>query len=143
MFDIDATLPLMAVQILILVALLNAVFFKPFGKVLDERSEYVRDKRLSAQERLDKSKQLAAQYEQELSDTRKQAQSIVASAQDEAQKLASEQIMEAQQEAQRQREAAQKEIDTQKESAMATLEQQVDTLSNQIVDKLLSASALG
>ncbi|MGL5796158.1 MAG: F0F1 ATP synthase subunit B', partial [Waterburya sp.] len=37
MFDFDATLPLMAVQFLLLTALLNAVFYKPLTKVLDER----------------------------------------------------------------------------------------------------------
>lgn len=138
MFDLDATLPLMAVQILVLVALLNAVFFKPIGKVLDERSEFVRNNRLSAQERLDRSRQIASEYEAELAETRKQAQKIVADAQVESTRLASEQTTQAQQEAQQQREAAQKEIDAQKQIALASLEQQVDQLSNQIVEKLLS-----
>ncbi|NJN29547.1 MAG: F0F1 ATP synthase subunit B' [Synechococcales cyanobacterium RM1_1_8] len=139
MFDIDATLPLMAVQILVLVALLNAVFSNPIGKVLDERSEFVRSNRLNAQERLDRAKQMAAEYEAELTETRKQAQKIVAEAQGEAQALASQQTTQAQQEAAQQREAAQKEIDQQKQAAMASLEQQVDQLSNQIVEKLLSS----
>lgn len=138
MFDIDATLPLMAVQILVLVALLNAVFFKPIGKVLDERSEFVRTNRLNAQERLDRAQKMATEYEAELTDTRKQAQKIVADAQAEATSIASEQTTKAQQEAQQQREAAQKDIDQQKQTALASLEQQVDQLSDQIVGKLLS-----
>ncbi len=140
MFDFDATLPLMAVQFLLLVFVLDKVFYQPLGKTLDDRSEYVRSTRLGAQERLDRSKQMAAEYEAELTETRKQAQSIVAEAQAEAQKLAASQLAEAQQEAQRQREAAQQEIDQQKQSAMAVLEQQVDQLSNQIVEKLLSTA---
>jgi len=138
MFDIDATLPLMAVQILLLVALLNAVFFKPIGKVLDERSEFVRSNRHNAQERIDRAKKMATEYEAELADTRKQAQKIVADAQAEATGIASEQTTKAQQEAQQQRETAQKEIDAQKQTAMASLEAQVDQLSDQIVGKLLS-----
>lgn len=131
----------MAVQILVLVALLNAVFFKPIGKVLDERSEFVRTNRLNAQERLDRAQQMASDYEAELSETRKQAQKIIVEAQAEANQLAAGQTSQAQQEAQQQREAAQKEIDQQKQAAMASLEQQVDQLSNQIVEKLLSGVA--
>lgn len=140
MFDFDATLPLMAIQFLLLVVVLDKVFYKPFGKTLDDRSEYVRSKRLGSQDRLDQSKKMAEQYEAELAETRKQAQSIVATAQSEAQKLASAQIAEAQQEAQGQREAVQGEIDQQKRSAMATLDGQVDQLSNQILEKLLSTA---
>ncbi|NJM56253.1 MAG: F0F1 ATP synthase subunit B' [Synechococcales cyanobacterium RU_4_20] len=140
MFDFDATLPLMAIQFLLLVVVLDKVFYKPFGKTLDDRSEYVRSKRLGSQERLDQSKKMAEQYEAELAETRKRAQSIVATAQSEAQKLASAQMAEAQQEAQGQREAVQGEIDQQKRSAMATLDGQVDQLSNQILEKLLSTA---
>jgi F-type H+-transporting ATPase subunit b len=140
MFDFDATLPLMAIQFLILVVLLDKLFYTPFGKTLDDRSEYVRSRRLTAQERLDSSKKLAEQYEAELVEARKQGQSIVADAQAEAQKAASAQIAEAQQAAQQQREAAQQEIDQQKQTAMAALDQQVDALSNQIVEKLLTAA---
>ena len=140
MFDFDDKLPLMAIQFLLLVFILDRVFYTPFGKTLDDRSEYVRSKRMGSQERLDQSKKMAEAYEAELADTRKQAQSIVAEAQAEAQKLAAAQMATAQQEAQGQREAAQKEIDQQKQAAMATLDQQVDQLSNQIVEKLLSVA---
>ncbi len=37
MFDFDATLPLMAVQFLLLTAILNVVFFKPLSKAIEER----------------------------------------------------------------------------------------------------------
>ncbi len=140
MFDFDATLPLMAIQFLILVVLLDKVFYQPFGKTLDDRSEYVRSKRLGSQERLDQSKKMAEQYEAELAETRKQAQTLVAEAQAEAQKLAATQLAAAQQEAQGQREVTQRDIEQQKQSAMATLDEQVDQLSNQIVEKLLIAA---
>ena len=34
LFDFDATLPLMAAQVVLLTYILNALFFKPVGKVL-------------------------------------------------------------------------------------------------------------
>jgi F-type H+-transporting ATPase subunit b len=138
LFDLNATLPLMMVQLLILAVVLNALFFKPLGKVLDDRSDYVSSNRLGAQEKLDKSKALVQQFEQELSDTRRQAQALIAEAQ--AQKLAAQELAAAQGEAQVQREQVQTEINAQRSAAMATLDQQIDALSNQILDKLLAAA---
>jgi len=137
LFDFDATLPLMAVQFLILVVLLNAVFYKPLGKAIDERAEYIRTSLLQAQERLAKANNLAKQYEQELGETRRKAQSTIAAAQADAQKIAASKIAEAQAEAQSKREQAAQEIEAQKQEVMQTLEQQVDALSRQILEKLL------
>ncbi len=138
LFDIDATLPLMAIQFLILVALLNVLFYKPLGKAIDDRNSYIRRNQADAQERLSKAESLAKQYEQELIDRRRQAQAVVAEAEADAQKIAAQKLAEAQQEAQVQREQAQRELDQQKQAAMQTLEQQVEALSQQILDKLLT-----
>ena len=137
MFDFDATLPLMAVQFLVLTAILNAVFFKPLTQVLDERDEYIRSNDKDAAERLAKTEELARQYEQELADTRKEAQAIVVAAQTEAQEISNQRIAEAQKEAQEAREAAAAEIAQEKEAAMQSLEQEVSALSNQMLAKLL------
>jgi F-type H+-transporting ATPase subunit b len=142
MFDFDATLPLMAVQFLVLAALLNAVFYKPLTKVIEERDQYIRTNESEAKERLSKAEQLATQYELQLADARRQSQAAIASAQAEAQKLASQRIAEAQKEAQVQREQAQQEIEQQKQLAMRSLEQQVDALSRQILEKLLGTAAV-
>ncbi len=131
MFDFDATLPLMAVQFLLLAALMNVVFFKPMTKVIDDRNDYIRSNEADAKERL------AKQYETELADTRKAYQATIAAAQAEAQKIVDQKIADAQQEAQAQREQAQKELDQQKQVAMQSLEQQVEALSREILDKLL------
>lgn len=138
MFDFDATLPLMAVQFLLLVAVLNVVFYKPLTRALEERSEYIRSNEVDAKERLAKAESLATQYEQELAASRKEYQATIAQAQADAQQIAAQKIAEAQQEAQAQREAAQREIDQQKQAAMQSLEQQVEALSQQILDKLLA-----
>lgn len=139
LFDLDATLPLMAIQFMLLVAILNALFYKPIGNAIDERDGYVRTNVADAQERLMKAQSLAAQYEQELSEARRQTQEILSSAQEEASAVAASKIAEAQREAQARREAAQAELNQQKQDAMHTLDQQVDALSRQIVAKLLES----
>ena len=137
MFDFDATLPLMALQFLLLAAVLNVIFYKPLTKALDDRDNYVRTNRVEAKERLAKAERLAQEYEQQLADARRQSQKVVAEAQAEAQKIAADKIAEAQKEAQAQREQAAQEIEQQRQEAMASLQQQVDALSRQIVEKLL------
>ncbi|AFZ12823.1 ATP synthase F0 subcomplex B' subunit [Crinalium epipsammum PCC 9333] len=137
MFDFDATLPLMAVQFLLLAAMLNVVFYKPLTKALDERDEYIRNNELGAKERLAKAEKLAREYEQQLGDTRRQSQALITTAQSEAQKIAAQKIGEAQQEAVGKREQAAKEIEQQKQEALQSLEQQVDALSRQILEKIL------
>lgn len=142
LFDLDATLPLVAIQFLILVLILNATFYKPLGTAIDQRNDYVRKNQLDAQERLAKAEQMAKQYEQELAAARKRSQTIVAEAQADAQKIAAEKMAEAQREAQAQREQAFQEIEQQKQAAMASLQQQVDALSRQILEKLLGAESM-
>lgn len=141
MFDFDATLPLMALQFLVLAALLNAIFYKPITKVLDDRDNYIRTNTLDAKERLAKAERLAQEYEQKLADARKQALAVAEAAQADAKTITAQKIAEAQQEAQAQREKAAIEIEQQKQEAMRSLEQQVDSLSQQILGKLLGTAA--
>ncbi len=140
MFDFNATLPLMALQFLLLAALLNAIFYKPLTKALDDRDNYIRNNQLGATERLAQAERLTKEYEQQLADARRQSQATIAAAQAEAQKITASRIAEAQQEAQAQREQASREIEEQKQQALSSLEQQVDALSRQILDKLLGPS---
>ena len=140
MFDFDATLPLMALQFLLLAVLLNAIFYKPMTKVLDDRANYVRTNNLDARDRLANAESLTKEYEQQLASARRQSQVTIETAQNEAKKITAQKIAQAQQEAQVQREQAAKEIEQQKQAAMATLDAQVDALSNQILEKLLGSA---
>jgi F-type H+-transporting ATPase subunit b len=140
LFDINATLPLMAIQFLILAAVLNKVFYKPLGDAIDERDGYVNSSIVSAKEQLSQAEKLASQYEQELAASRRQAQVIIAEAQTAAEEIAGKQVLQAQQEAQTKKEQVQKEIDAEKASAFEVLEGQVATLTQQMLAKLLSAA---
>lgn len=143
LFDINATLPLMAIQFLLLVALLNVVLFKPLSKALDDRDAYVRSNQADAKERLLKAESLAKQYEKELAETRRQSQAVIAEAQADAQRIAADKVAEAQREAQAKREQTQKELDQQREAAFQSLEHEVESLGRQIMDKVLGGVSLG
>jgi F-type H+-transporting ATPase subunit b len=137
MFDFDATLPFMALQFLLLAALLNVIFYKPLTKVLDDRDNYIRTNTLESKERLAKAERLTQEYEQQLADARRQSQATLEAAQAEAKKITADKIAEAQKEAQAQREEAAVQIEQQKQQAFQQLEQEVDALSRQILEKLL------
>ncbi len=139
MFEFDLTTPLMAVQILLLTALLNAVFYKPLTKVLDERDSLIRNSRTGAKDQLAKAESLVKEYESQIATARKESQSIVDKAQADARAIVAEKTAAAQKEVIAQREQATQEILQQKATALTTLEQQVDSLSRQILEKILGA----
>ena len=138
LFDFNATLPLMALQILLLMVVLNLVFYTPIAKVLDERDEYIRKNLTEASETLAKAEAITKQYEQDLSQERRESQLIIASAQKEAQEIVAMEIKQAQKDTEALVNEATQQLNTQKDKALLALEEQVNTLSEQIKNKLLS-----
>ena len=74
LFDIDATLPLVAIQFVLLTVVLNAILYSPLLTVITERNEYVLNNLAKASEILAQANDLTAEYEQELNKVRKEAQ---------------------------------------------------------------------
>jgi F-type H+-transporting ATPase subunit b len=74
LFDIDATLPLVAVQFIFLMFVLNIVLYNPLLTIIEERKEYILTNLGRASEILAEANKLTIQYEQELDSVRKQAQ---------------------------------------------------------------------
>ena len=74
LFDINATLPLVAIQFLLLMILLNVILYNPLLTIIEERKEYILTNLSEASEVLAEANKLTTQYEQELEDVRKQAQ---------------------------------------------------------------------
>lgn len=142
LFDFNATLPLMALQFLALTVVLNFLFYKPVTVVLDEREEYIRNSLTTASASLLRANELTKKYEQELAESRKEAQEIIKQSQQEAQQIVSVKIKEAQQEAEKLVTEASNQLNTQKELALKTLEDQVDALSERIKIKLLGDESL-
>ncbi|OIP77312.1 MAG: F0F1 ATP synthase subunit B' [Oscillatoriales cyanobacterium CG2_30_44_21] len=137
LFDINATLPIMAVQFVVFVALLNVIFFKPLTKAIDDRDDYVRERIIGSKERLEKVELVIKEYEQELSAARKATQNILTTAQSEANKVRNERISAAIAEAQAKVASAKAEIEQQKQDATASLDAEVESLSRQVLEKLL------
>jgi len=142
LFDFNATLPLMALQFLILMSLLNIIFYKPVAKILDNRDEYIRNSLTTASATLSKANKLILQYEQELARARREAQEIIRKSQKEAQKKVLIEVKAAQITAENLVNEASRQLIIEKEQALKTLEDQVEELSDQIKSKLLNDHSL-
>jgi len=74
LFDINATLPLVAIQFLLLMVILNVILYNPLLTIIEERKEYILTNLSKASEILAEANTLTTQYEQELESVRKEAQ---------------------------------------------------------------------
>jgi F-type H+-transporting ATPase subunit b len=74
LFDINATLPLVAIQFLLLVVVLNILLYNPLLTIIEERKEYILTNLGKASEILAEANKLTKQYEDELNSVRKEAQ---------------------------------------------------------------------
>lgn len=74
LFDINATLPLVAIQFILLTFILNVILYSPLLTIIDERKEYILGNLAKASEILAQANELTAQYEQELDSVRSEAQ---------------------------------------------------------------------
>ncbi len=139
LFDLDATLPLMAVQVVLLTFILNAFFFRPVGKTVEERESYISTSRAEAKQQLAQTERLEADLRQQLREARQQAQALIVEAEQEMDRLYRSALAAAQAEANGSREAARREIDSQRKQAEDTLNVEADRLGDLIVTRLLAA----
>jgi F-type H+-transporting ATPase subunit b len=142
LFDFNATLPLMAIQFVLLTVALTFVFYKPVAKVLDEREAYISGNLTQASEKLITADELYKQYDEQLKTARADAQSIIAESEKEAKDIVASEITQARKDAANLIEQTNKELEAQKSLALQKLETQVDELSQLIKEKLLGKEVI-
>ena len=137
LFDFNATLPLMAIQFVLLTVVLTFLFYKPVSKVIDEREAYISGNLSQASEKLVKADELYKQYDEQLKAARVNAQTIIAKSEKDAKDAVAVEIGEARADAAKLIAQTNKELEAQKSLALEKLETQVDELSQLIKEKLL------
>jgi len=137
LFDFNATLPLMALQFVALTTILTFVFYKPVGKLLEERETLISGNLTNASERLLKADALYQQYDEQLKDARKNAQGVILEAEKEAKEIVASEINQARKDAASLIDKTNRELEAEKNLALEKLETQVDELSDLIKEKLL------
>jgi|TARA_B110000238_G_scaffold119544_1_gene129541 F-type H+-transporting ATPase subunit b len=81
LFDFNATLPLVAIQFVLLMLILNTVLYSPLLTIMEERKEYILNNLAQASEILTQANEVTTYYEEELSRVRKEGQLLVTEAQ--------------------------------------------------------------
>ncbi len=137
LFDINATLPLMAMQVVALTYILNSLFFKPVGNVVEKREKFVSNNLIEAKNKLSEVKKLEADLLNQLQSARSEAQKIVSEAENESDKLYKEALELANNEANASKEKARLAIESQTSSARDQLSKQAEDLSELIVNRLI------
>ena len=140
LFDLDATLPLMAVQVVLLTFLLNSLFFRPVGKVVEDREGYISTSLADAKQKLEQVQRLEAELTEQLRGARQAAQAAILEAEQEVDNLYREAIATTEADANRTREKARREIEAQREQAQSQLMSKVDEFSAKIIQRLLAVS---
>lgn len=139
LFDLDATLPLMAVQVVLLTFILNALFFQPVGKAVEEREGFISSSRAQAKEKLAQAERLEVELKAQLLEARKQSQALVQEAEIEVDRLFRDALALAQADANATKEKSRAQVEAQKAEAFAGIDIQATKLGAVIVDRLLAA----
>ena len=77
LFDIGATLPLVALQFLILMFILNVILYKPLISIIDKRDENIFNNLSKASEILLTASNMTNKYEESLNLTKKESKQSI------------------------------------------------------------------
>jgi F-type H+-transporting ATPase subunit b len=136
LFDINATLPLVAIQFLLLVVLLNIVLYSPLLTVIEERKEYILTNLAKASELLTEANKLTQQYEQELTSVRKEAQLEITNSQKIHKEILEIELNTSQKYIDNLLDTIQKDLVSKKNIALNSLDEIVQSLSTDIETRL-------
>ena len=73
LFDFNATLPLIAIQFLLAISILNAILYNPLLTIIEERKKYILMTLKKAGELLAEANKLTTQYEEEFDSLRQES----------------------------------------------------------------------
>ena len=142
LFDFNATLPLMALQFILLTTVLTFIFYKPVAKVLEDRETYISGNLAEASDKLIKAAELYKQYDEQLKTARVNAQAVIADSEKEAKDIVASELNDARADASKLIAQTNKELEAQKVIALEKLSTQTVELSELIKEKLLGKGAV-
>ena len=136
LFDINATLPIIAIQFVLLVVVLNIILYSPLLTIIEERKEYILTNLGKASEILTEANKLTTQYEQELNSVRKEAQLEITNSQKIHKEILEIELNVSQKYVDNLLDTIQKDLLTKKDIALNSLEEIVQSLCADIEARL-------
>lgn len=138
MIEINATILAQILNFLILVVILRAVAYKPVARLLQQRSDKIRNSLNQAEADRKAAEQTLADYKAQLSDAHKKAQEIVDKANVTARKEHDAAVEETRREIERMKSSAQVEIENERNRAFDEMKSQIVALSLAAAGKVVS-----
>jgi|SRR5690554_3165334 len=137
MVDINWTIFWQVFNFLVLMWLLIKYLYEPLTKMLDKRSNMIKNDLAQAEQSREEAAELKEKYENKLAEARSQAQEIVEEAEKRGKERAKEIVEEAKREAVIIRERNQKEIARAKEEARGEIRDELTGLSLMVAGKFI------
>lgn len=136
LFDFNATLPLIAIQFLLMAILLNILLYSPLLTIIEDRKEYILTNLGKASEILTEANQLTAKCEENLTNVRKEAQLEIANSQQINKEVLEIELNASQSYIDNLLEIIQKDLLDKKNTALKSLDEIVQSLSADIENRL-------
>jgi len=137
LFDFNLTLPIIAGEFLLLMVALDAIWFKPIGKFMDDRDEAIRQKLLSVRDNSGEIKKLQEEAEAVLKVARAEVSAKLNQMKKEMSAELDEKLRESRGRVEKELALALEKLEAQKQETLQRLDSQIDALSEEIVQKVL------
>ena len=136
LFDFGATLPLLAIQILILMFVLNIILYNPLLAVINERNEYIVSNLTKSAKLIAETNEIKNTYETEILEARKAAQLEITQCQKSYKELFDIELNKVQERYDAILVDYDSTLANEKAAALVTLETEIESISEQILDKI-------
>jgi F-type H+-transporting ATPase subunit b len=136
LFDIGASVPLIAVQFLALMFILDNILYSPLIEVINSRNTFILGNLSKASELIASASEITKKYEEELLVVRKSAQQDLATSQKSNKEILELELQTSQKYINELVTKIFADFGAKKEKVLVTLESETTALSNQILDKL-------
>ena len=136
LFDIDATLPLVIIQFILLSIILNVMLYSPLSVIITERKEYILTKLSQASKILAEANELRTEYQQKLNTAKKEAQLEITESQKIHTEIFASELTNSQNYIDNILESINQDLQIKKKMALSNLDNVVESLSINIENKL-------
>ena len=136
LFDFGATLPLLAIQFLILMFVLNTILYNPLLTVMNERNEYIVSNLTKSAKLIAETNEIKTTYENEILEARKAAQLEITQCQKSYKELFDIELDKVQERYDSILAEYDSTLANEKASALTKLETEIESISEQILGKI-------
>lgn len=137
MIQLDISLIIQLVNFLILLAILNLIFYRPIRSIVKKRAERLTSDMSEMEQFNEKAENKLQEYERTLSEARREGVEIRNSYKEEGKKEEKTKLADANQEVSQYLDSARQDIREQEKTARESLDQQVDQFAQLVTDRIL------